>query len=120
MPVSRGIPGLRRRAKPLTSEEGHRILERDRYCCRYCGLDGLAVFENSLIMTVDFIVPRSRGGKKEAANLVAACRPCNLIKSHHVFKTFEEARTYILNRRAQLRTEWQQKMEKLRGKGAGA
>ena len=39
MPISRmfGLTGL---AKPLTSEEGRRVLERDRYICQYCGLDG--------------------------------------------------------------------------------
>ena len=35
-----GLTGL---AKPLTSEEGRRILERDQYRCQYCGLDELAV-----------------------------------------------------------------------------
>jgi hypothetical protein len=28
--------GLTRLAKPLTSEEGRRILERDHYSCQYC------------------------------------------------------------------------------------
>jgi len=45
-------------------------LERDRYRCQYCGLDGLTSFENSLIMSVDFIQPRARKGKKEPENLV--------------------------------------------------
>ena len=58
MPIQ-GLLGLTRLAKPLTSEEGHRILERDRYRCQYCGLDGMSCFENSLVMTVDFIIPHS-------------------------------------------------------------
>ena len=45
-----GRLGLMPLAKPLTSEEGHRILERDRYRCQYCGLDGMANFEDSLVM----------------------------------------------------------------------
>src|SRR5260370_6500702 len=72
--------GLTRLAKPLTYEEGHRILERDHYRCQYCGLDGMSNFENSLIMTVDFFHPRAHKGKKVANNLVTACRPCNTIK----------------------------------------
>ena len=51
--------GLDRPAKPLTSEEGLKILERDRYRCHYCGLDGLATFESSLVMTVDFVRPKA-------------------------------------------------------------
>src|SRR5215467_7906927 len=74
MPIL-GLPGLTRLAKPLTSEEGHKILERDRYRCQYCGLDGMSCFENSLVMSVDFIIPRAHKGKKNPTNLVAACRP---------------------------------------------
>ena len=92
--------------KPLSSTEGRRILERDRYRCQYCGLDGEASFENSLIMTVDFIHPRAHKGKKAPENLVTACRPCNVIKGHRVFKNFDDARAYILERREELREEW--------------
>ena len=37
--------------RPVTKEEGLRILERDQYRCRYCGLDGAASFENALAMS---------------------------------------------------------------------
>jgi 5-methylcytosine-specific restriction endonuclease McrA len=100
--------------KPLASAEGQRILERDHYRCLYCGLDGMASFENSLIMTVDFVHPRARKGKKNPSNLVAACRPCNVIKGRRVFTNFEEAKAYVLERRAQLRKDWDTKMAKLR------
>ena len=104
------LPGLFRLAKPLTAEEGHRILERDRYRCQYCGLDGMSCFENSLVMTVDFVIPRAHKGKKNPTNLVAACRPCNVIKSRRVFGSFEEAKKYVLQRRAELHKEWEAKM----------
>jgi HNH endonuclease len=67
--------------RPVTFQEGLKILERDGYRCRYCGLDGKASFENALLMTVDFVVPRARKGKKDPANLVACCWPCNAIKA---------------------------------------
>jgi len=99
----------------LTWDEGLRILERDRYTCQYCGLDGLRNFENSLIMTVDFVVPRSKKGKKNPGNLVAACRPCNVLKGHrHVFASFEEAKEYVLKRRAALHQEWEGRVARLR------
>jgi 5-methylcytosine-specific restriction endonuclease McrA len=107
--------GLSGFAKPLTPEEGHQILERDHYRCLYCGLDGMDSFESSLIMTVDFVHPRARKGKKDPSNVVAACRPCNVIKGHRVFASFEDAKTYVLERRAQLYKEWDAKMAKLRG-----
>jgi 5-methylcytosine-specific restriction endonuclease McrA len=98
MPATLGLLGLSRQSKPLTADEGLRILERDRYRCQYCGLDGLSNFENSLVMSVDFITPRAHKGKKDAANLVAACRPCNLIKGKRVFAGLDEAKAYVLLR----------------------
>src|SRR5260370_38200387 len=106
MPANAGFFGLTALARPLASEEGYKILERDHYCCQYCGLDGLAKFENSLMMTVDFVVPRARKGKKESSNLVAACRPCNVIKGHRGFGNFAEAKGYVLQRRCELRYDW--------------
>jgi 5-methylcytosine-specific restriction endonuclease McrA len=98
---------IRGGVKPLTTEEGMAILKRDRYRCQYCGLDGNANFENSLIMSVDFVIPRARKGRKDESNLVTACRPCNVIKGRHLFKDFAEAKAHILARREELRKEWE-------------
>jgi len=117
MPISH-ILGLSRLAKPLTSEEGTRILKRDQYRCQYCGLDGMTSFEASLIMTVDFVQPLARKGKKAPANLVTACRPCNTIKGHRSFGSLEEAKAYILKRRAELQKDWEAKTALLRSKSA--
>src|SRR6201982_319616 len=84
---------------PVSQAEGLKILERDQFCCRYCGLDGKASFENALVMSVDFVMPRARKGKKDAANLVACCRPCNTIKGTRVYKNFEDAKKYVLAQR---------------------
>lgn len=94
-------------AKPVTKEEGLRILKRDHFRCRYCGLDGKASFENALIMGVDFVLPRTRKGRKVPSNLVACCRPCNILKGRRAFSSFEKARAYVLARRAELRKAWQ-------------
>jgi len=119
MPVT-AFMNLVLRARPLTLKEGLEILERDRYRCVYCGLDGMASFENSLVMSVDFIVPRARGGKKGSRNLVAACRPCNLIKGRRAFGSLEEAKAYVLGRREELRQEWTERMARLRGQTVSA
>jgi 5-methylcytosine-specific restriction endonuclease McrA len=99
--------GLRRLAKPLKYEDGMKILERDGYKCQYCGLDAKASFENSLIMSVDFIHPRALKGKNHPSNLVAACRPCNVIKGERVFADLYEAKEFVLERRAELKKQWQ-------------
>ena len=95
--------------RPVTKEEGLRILERDQYRCQYCGLDGMASFENALAMSVDFVVPRAHKGKKDDRNLVACCRSCNLIKGTRVYRNIEEAKAHVLQHREELRKAWEAK-----------
>jgi 5-methylcytosine-specific restriction endonuclease McrA len=96
-------------ASPVTLQEGLKILERDDYCCQYCGLDGRASFENALVMSVDFVVPRARKGKKDPRNLVACCRPCNAIKGTRVYANLDEAKVFVLKNRDELRKAWESK-----------
>jgi 5-methylcytosine-specific restriction endonuclease McrA len=57
------------------------VLERDDYTCAYCGArPGDHCRGRSLTrqdMTVDHIVPVSRGGKNTWSNTVCACYACN-------------------------------------------
>jgi 5-methylcytosine-specific restriction endonuclease McrA len=46
------------------------VLKRDRYFCQYCG-------NKTNDLTVDHIVPRSKGGPSSWENLVCACFECN-------------------------------------------
>ena len=94
---------------PVTLKEALNILERDDYRCRYCGLDGRASFENALMMTVDFVVPRARKGKKTPDNLVACCKPCNAIKGTKVYSGIDEARVHVMALREKLREGWESK-----------
>jgi len=48
------------------------ILLRDDYTCQYC-----ATRFNSEKLTLDHVIPRSRGGKRSWLNIVAACQRCN-------------------------------------------
>ncbi|HTB92196.1 MAG TPA: HNH endonuclease [Candidatus Sulfotelmatobacter sp.] len=105
---------------PVSLAEGLKILERDQYCCQYCGLDGRANFDNALVMSVDFVVPRARKGKKDPANLVACCRPCNMIKGTRVYKSFEDAKKYVLARREEMRQAWESKRARPAVKAASA
>src|SRR5689334_23493453 len=59
------------------------ILLRDRNTCQFCG----AVFPSSEL-TLDHVVPRSRGGRSSWENLVACCYRCNNTKGD---RTPEEA-----------------------------
>jgi len=118
MPIS--LSSLSLVDSPVALEEGRKILERDDYVCRYCGLDGRASFENALIMRVDFVVPRAHKGKKNPSNLVACCTPCNTIKGTRVYASFDEAKSHVLARREELRKAWQEKTARPKAKAAGA
>jgi 5-methylcytosine-specific restriction endonuclease McrA len=64
------------------------ILLRDRNTCQYCG-----VLLSSGDLTLDHVVPRSRGGQTTWTNVVAACLRCNLLKGN---RTLEEARLRLI------------------------
>jgi 5-methylcytosine-specific restriction endonuclease McrA len=51
------------------------ILLRDRYTCQFCG----RVFP-AAELTLDHVIPRSRGGHTDWDNLVACCHTCNNLK----------------------------------------
>ncbi len=52
------------------------ILIRDDHTCQYCGAHG------DRMMTVDHVVPRSKGGASDWENLVCACMRCNNRKNN--------------------------------------
>jgi 5-methylcytosine-specific restriction endonuclease McrA len=58
------------------------ILRRDGYTCQYCARRGER-------LTVDHILPRSRGGETTWTNVVAACLRCNLRKGNRTLGEVE-------------------------------
>lgn len=62
------------------------VLLRDKNKCTYCG---------KLATSVDHVVPVSRGGTNDPANVVAACRSCNSISGVRVFGSVEEKREFL-------------------------
>jgi 5-methylcytosine-specific restriction endonuclease McrA len=57
---------------PLTRRN---LLHRDNHTCQYCGYIGEG-------LTLDHVIPRSRGGKDTWENMVAACVRCNVKKGN--------------------------------------
>jgi 5-methylcytosine-specific restriction endonuclease McrA len=53
------------------------VLARDAYTCQYCGRESHG-------LTVDHVIPRSRGGSSAWDNIVAACAPCNRRKGNRL------------------------------------
>lgn len=65
-----------------------KIFMRDRYRCQYCGHRGPLAD-----LSLDHILPRSRGGKTTPENLCVACRVCNSRKGD---RTPAEARMPLM------------------------
>jgi 5-methylcytosine-specific restriction endonuclease McrA len=61
---------------PLTRRN---LLHRDGSTCQYCGCSGE-------LMTLDHVIPRSRGGKDVWENVVIACGRCNTKKGNRTPK----------------------------------
>ena len=55
------------------------MFARDRWACQYCGSE-----RHSL--TVDHVIPRSKGGSSGWDNIVTCCAPCNRRKGDRLPK----------------------------------
>jgi hypothetical protein len=67
----------------LTRPNKRNITRRDNSECQYCGCR-----VNGENVTIDHVIPKSRGGRHEWTNVVVSCKKCNIKKSN---KTLEEA-----------------------------
>jgi 5-methylcytosine-specific restriction endonuclease McrA len=54
------------------------VLARDAWTCQYCGREAHSG------LTVDHVIPRSRGGTSAWENIVASCAPCNRKKGNRL------------------------------------
>ena len=50
------------------------VFARDSWTCQYCG--------TTSHLTVDHVIPRSRGGASDWENIVTSCAPCNRRKGN--------------------------------------
>ena len=70
---------------PLTRKN---IFQRDQNCCKYCG-------QSNQKLSIDHVIPRSRGGTDNWENVITACLQCNVIKGN---RTPEEAKMPLLGK----------------------
>jgi 5-methylcytosine-specific restriction endonuclease McrA len=65
-----GNPERHWKVPPVNRRE---VLKRDNHTCQYCG--------STKHLTLDHVIPRSKGGQHTWDNVVTACSKCNSIKS---------------------------------------
>jgi 5-methylcytosine-specific restriction endonuclease McrA len=51
------------------------LFRRDEFRCQYCG-------RKDVPLTIDHVIPRSRGGGESWENLITACKSCNSLKGN--------------------------------------
>jgi 5-methylcytosine-specific restriction endonuclease McrA len=61
------------------------VMIRDKFKCVYCGVDDSR-------LTIDHVIPVSRGGKTTFDNCVSSCKPCNSRKGS---RTPSEAKMFL-------------------------
>jgi 5-methylcytosine-specific restriction endonuclease McrA len=76
---------LIRRPRPRVKLTRREVFIRDHYTCQYCG-------RQMGDLTIDHVIPRSRGGPHTWENLVSACKTCNHRKGG---KSLGEARMQL-------------------------
>jgi 5-methylcytosine-specific restriction endonuclease McrA len=54
------------------------VFARDDWTCQYCG--------SRSNLTVDHVIPRSKGGSSNWENIVASCAPCNRRKGNSLLR----------------------------------
>ena len=67
------------------------VYARDNYTCQYCSYKA----KNRMELTLDHVVPKSRGGPKTWDNIVSSCHKCNTSKGA---RTPEEANMRLLTK----------------------
>ena len=86
-----------RRRREASGMKRMRIYMRDKYRCQYCGAR-----KSVNDLTLDHILPRSRGGDNSPVNIVTACVPCN---NRKINRTPDEARMPLLTTQTALRVK---------------
>lgn len=77
-----------RNQKKISRFSRMNIFLRDNFTCLYCG----DAFSKNFL-TLDHVIPKSKGGEKTWSNIVTACKDCNCAKAN---RTPAEARMALV------------------------
>lgn len=72
----------RRRPFTVSEDRRQRLYRRDKGACHYCG--------SAERLSLDHMLPRSRGGDDADSNLITCCRSCNSSKGAKTYDEFVE------------------------------
>ena len=81
-------------AKWVRRERRLAIYMRDGLACVWCGS---RLEDDGVTLSLDHVVPVSRGGRNNSRNLVTSCRKCNSVRGDRDLATFARAVASYLN-----------------------
>lgn len=93
--AARGQAGKYQGSRWIRRERRLAIYLRDGLACSYCGA---TIEEDGALLTLDHVIPVSKGGSNCSQNLVTACQKCNSSRGDRDVADFAEAVARYLNR----------------------
>ena len=75
----------------ISAEQWKLIRENFNFCCAYCHI-------KPDILTMDHVIPLSKGGTHDPINIIPACKMCNSRKTHLDVKEFQSRNRMSANR----------------------
>lgn len=75
--------GIAKRSQSLGQAKRFEVLERDNFTCQYCGRN---VRDHKVVLAIDHVNPKKRGGSDSIDNLITTCVDCNSGKSASLMK----------------------------------
>jgi len=78
---------LRKSARQIDARVSWRVYQRDKYTCRYCGLTGIP-------LTVDHLVLWEDGGPSIEENLLTSCKKCNKLRGNTLYDEWLKSDIY--------------------------
>jgi hypothetical protein len=109
MPLYQNSEELLFNLEATSSSEARRkwrqsIKEHWNYQCAYCGSE-----EN---LTLDHIIPRSKGGSDKISNVVCSCEKCNHSKGNQFWSEWYLKQDFFTSERLSDIIEWQKQVPK--------
>ncbi len=107
------------------------IHKRDRFLCRFCGVDGASSFATWLGLSQDHLLPRGHADRDNEDFIVTACAFCNGADNRYFDlagerglsfdgltpkELIEQRRPYVENTRSKYREFWEANVSREKGK----
>ena len=78
---------VRKSTRQIEAMVSWQVYKRDNYSCRYCGITGVP-------LTVDHLILWEEGGPSIESNLVSACRKCNKLRGNMQYEDWLKSEDY--------------------------